>query len=253
MPAETASVAHRSLVGLQSLLATYEAPTGDFDSQGAWQHTYDLILPELADGKIEAQVAGSLRLCRTPANNDGQVRLDVLKMAHLSDRTWQRISAELWCRPDALGAPVRWSSDSAILDWQEKPIDATRFAESGEVHDGRIVRGGKVCTTGLSGPYTSNWSIIEALQRLPHEGKLSLAFVMLEELDLLRPRQRLASCGVTECVAGGQSLRLEGYYQVGEGILPIHYWLDEQRRVLFVVCGLNAYMLKSTQPLENKE
>jgi len=44
---------------------------------------------------------------------------------------------------------------------------------------------------------------------------------------------------------GGRDVRLHAYSQVGRGIVPWVYWVDEQGRLLFIVAGLEGYVLNA--------
>jgi hypothetical protein len=68
---------------------------------------------------------------------------------------------------------------------------------------------------------------------------------MLEDLRLVRGEQRLSFDGEAEFELGGKKMRLYGYHQIGEGILPIHYWLDEEGRLLFALGGVRVYLWHS--------
>ena len=87
---------------------------------------------------------------------------------------------------------------------------------------------------------TSNWSLLDALQRLAADDTQPLTFDMLEELDLLKPNQRLVRRHATEVELAGQPVRLEGFEQTGRGILPYAYWRDDQSRLLLAVGGMRA-------------
>jgi hypothetical protein len=81
------------------------------------------------------------------------------------------------------------------------------------------------------------------VQHLRGKDTAPLRFALLEDLDLLKPNHRLSFAETaTVKAAGGSELKLTGYEQIGEGVLPFHYWLDEQRRLLFVLSGPRAYI-----------
>ena len=51
---------------------------------------------------------------------------------------------------------------------------------------------------------------------------------------------------------GGVTQTLTGYEHLGEGILPTHYWVDEQGRMIVSFAGLRAFILvKSSMAREN--
>ncbi len=87
---------------------------------------------------------------------------------------------------------------------------------------------------------TSNWSLFDAVQRLPEEA--CLHFTMLEDLRLLRREQRLAPEAAVELAFANRTVSLRGFRQTGEGVLPIHWWRDEQGRLLLALGNVRAYI-----------
>jgi hypothetical protein len=66
-----------------------------------------------------------------------------------------------------------------------------------------------------------------------------MAFDLIQDLSLLRPNHKLVSDGSVEFSAGSYNT----YVQSGEGILPVHYLLDEDRRPQLITFGLIAWAL----------
>jgi hypothetical protein len=133
------------------------------------------------------------------------------------------------------------------LDTDGKPIELTRVEESGEVKDGGVeVRpakeGMRPRTLKVPSPFTSNWSLFEAVQRLPGKETSPIQFALLEDLDLLKEGQRLTFRGETTLTLNGKTIPLQEYQQIGDGILPFHYNLDEQRRLIVALSGQRAYL-----------
>jgi len=64
------------------------------------------------------------------------------------------------------------------------------------------------------------------------------AFDLLQDLSLFKPNQALVYDGVTVVeLRGDRTIELQTYAQTGQGVLPIHYLLDEQRRPQLVTNG----------------
>ena len=89
-------------------------------------------------------------------------------------------------------------------------------------------------------PATSHWSLFDAVQRLPGKATRPLRFTMLEEMDLVKPDQRLEFREETDLEVGDTTLHLRGYQQIGWGVLPWQYWVDDQGRLLFAFSGVRA-------------
>ncbi|MHC4417974.1 MAG: hypothetical protein ACYSU6_05245, partial [Planctomycetota bacterium] len=133
-------------------------------------------------------------------------------------------------------------------DGEKSARPLSEMSEAGVLADGTIkltspkVKTREIC---VSGNLTSNWSLFDAVQRLGGKEAPSGSFTMLEDLRLVRGEQRLSFDGEAEFELGGKKMRLYGYHQIGEGILPIHYWLDEEGRLLFALGGVRVYLWHS--------
>ena len=247
-----ASLPH-SLAKAVECLEGFQAPSGPFDPNGAWEHKYALwiVLPESQFGATRR--LGGFRIKRTPASaNDATLQVDLA--AVLGGRAFYgkgtscyRVSAQLTCATDRLSTPRSWDLRSMILYETNKPVPGTEARETGQVAEGMIRRRGarraKERTAPAPKAFTSNWSLFDAIQRLPGNEIAPMTFDMFEELDLLKPNQRLAYRQSIEMELGGKPVKLHGFEQIGEGILPYTYWLDDQRRVLMAIGGRRAFIL----------
>jgi hypothetical protein len=239
----TANLPH-SLAKAMECLVGFEAPSGPFDPNGAWEHRYAvwIVLPESQFGKTTP--FGAFRIRRQPAGGDA-ARLEVsLASVQGGNRSsCYRAEARITCATDRLSTPRAWELRTVILDRNNKPIAGTEARETNEVAGGVIRRRGKVERT-MPAPkaFTSNWSLFDAIQRLPGNEVEPMTFDMFEELDLLKPNQRLAYRRTVEMALGGKLVKVHGFEQIGEGILPYTYWLDDQRRLLMAIGGLRAFI-----------
>ncbi|NQT51265.1 hypothetical protein HQ576_04410 [bacterium] len=212
-------------------------PAGPFDPMGTWAHTYYLWLVQRWGS------GGSLRLRRKPAD-DGGVHLDVDLTVAERTGCLRRARAALRCAADPLCTPRSWTLTTQILDLEGKPIAGTTVQEKGTLTKGQLTVAfdGRRRLERVPEPATSQWSLFDAVQRLPGPKTKPLAFAMLEEMDLVKPGQRLEFRETKTLELGGTTLRLRGYQQLGRGILPWQYWVDEQGRLLFAFSGIRAYI-----------
>ncbi|MFQ6130725.1 MAG: hypothetical protein ACE5R4_01695 [Armatimonadota bacterium] len=222
-------------------LDAFSAP-GSFDPGGEWTHTYRIWLV----GSRGRREMGSLRLERT-AGGDAVV-LDVAQSVKQATGSVHETNARIQCRPNQLCSPLSWRIESVLLDADGRPLETTRVEQTAAVHDGaiEIVHGDTSSVRKVPRAFTSNWSLFEAVQRLPGAKTRPLRFALLEDLDLLKKGQRLSFQETATFELGGKALRLDGYHQTGRGVLPYHYWVDEHRRLLVAISGIRAYILDST-------
>jgi hypothetical protein len=268
-----------SLDTLAFPLESFKPPTGPFDSQGPWRATYGIYTMPGQAGR-----AGEMRLARaTPVNNSFSLRFRYDK--NLVGGARQVTEATIQCANDALATPSRWTLDAVTLDHAGKPMPGTHIKKSGkatptaesgglpinpevELQDDSGTR-----NLTIPGPYAINWALFEAVQRLPRNPGEPLHFTMVDHFDQPKPNQTLAYRSeeqvllgmrtveekqteqlekgrITRTVQkqeGGTAGRFHTFHQLGHGIVPWVYWLDEQGRLLIASSGLEAYIAESIE------
>jgi len=226
-----------------SALDDIAPPTGDFDPNGPWKHTYQIWL-------VGRKASGFLRLERTPAPDGKSATLNVEMSVAQMARTALQTNAQLDCAADPLASPRSWKIESVLLDAEGRPIELSRVNESATVKNGTIEvkAGDKTLTRTVPSPFTTNWSLFDAVQRLSGKDAKPLEFALLEDLDLVKENQRLSYWQDAQIELGGKTIALHGYQQIGAGILPYQYWVDDQHRLLFAISGVRAYILDPKAP-----
>ncbi|MCX7047506.1 MAG: hypothetical protein NTX50_18735 [Candidatus Sumerlaeota bacterium] len=228
-------------------LEGFQPPAGAFDPRGAWEHRYAIWVayPGFPIAPIPKSAAmGELKLRRKPAGQGG-FTLEAAQTTMQGNRgsTRYRVLAKMDCAEDALATPRSWELNSSSANATGQVTEETQVSRTGKVAGGRMICKGKTERI-LPAPkaFTSNWSLFEAIQRLPATGAQPLEFDLLEEMDLLKPGQRLTFRETVEIELAGKPLRLHGFDQIGQGVPPYQYWLDDQRRLLLAVGWMRAYI-----------
>ena len=250
-------------------LEGFEPPHGAFDPLGNWTIAYRVCTLTASCAK-----AGTLRLQRTVRNRrTALLSLEYEKTGAGGAR--QRVTAGLACARDPLSTPRSWTYSSGIVDAEGNPLanmtlkkSARRRLRTISIHDGTHTE-----KLPLPPAYTVNWALFDAVQRLPRAPFAPLSFTMLDHFDQPKANQVLSYRKAVDVRLGwqrvkreqyvdlpkgrirktrwvkdgGRTVRLHAYDHVGEGIVPWVYWVDDQGRLLFVVAGLEAYVLESTK------
>ena len=211
------------LAPLRGVLERLRPPAGTFDPNGAWEHRYAVcvLAPERGARGEHPQPYGTLALGRKPIAGGG-FALEVDLSISTRGRSGMRSRASLMCADDRFGTPRQWELRSETIEQGRPVADLT------------VVKRGSGDRNG-----TSNWSLLEAVQRLPFDAA-PVSFDMLEDLDLRKPGQTLRPVDAVTLELGGRAVRLHGFRQTGRGILPTHYWLDERHRLIAVSGGLRG-------------
>jgi hypothetical protein len=219
----------------------YSPPLDDFAAQGSWKNSYLMLDSASIRSGSKLRAEGFLTIARRGNENAEKAALRVEWLLGEQFFGSSTGTAQVSCLADTLGTPVSWRLKSVSLDMKRKPVEVTRVEERGSVKDGRMVRKGRTAgNLELPGAYTSNWSLLDAVQRLGGDSIEPIEFDLIEDLDLLKSDQRLSYCGTTEVELGGRRVKLTGYRQIGRGILPYHYWLNDSGRLILALGGLRG-------------
>jgi hypothetical protein len=233
-------------------LSGLEPPAGEFDPQQTWKHAYRLWMVSsggLAPRPADMHYRGFLEIDRKPLPDGGialRVHQSVLQHAPAVHDT----TVEMTCAADDLAGPRSWKLTHTVRDGRLQPVPEATVEQTGTLTNGslRIAFGGTSATRSVELPAaraTSNWSLFDAVGRLPRKKMPPLEFAMLHELDQIKESQRITYRGPGEHTLGGNTVMLHAYQHRGRGILPYSYYTDEQGRLLLAIGGLRAYILDS--------
>ncbi len=218
----------------QKYLASAKVPNGPFDPAGAWKQTWAIFLPTANQDTIP----GMLALEKKP-RPDGTFDLLADWRMRQTTQGYQHMQADAHCLANDLGTPLAWQAQSRILRPSGEPIEKLTVKREGNVTGGVLeLSGGRRTRRYAAQPlkaWSSNWSLLEAVQRLGGKDIKPLAFSLLEYLDARKNEQVLSSLGAQKITLGGREIGLHGYQQRGRGILPLEYWLDDQQRLVLVL------------------
>jgi hypothetical protein len=244
-----AAIARYPLRSLLPALRTFRPPEGDFDPAGPWQQAWGVCT--LAGRQPSARRVGRLALDRRLAGETS-----ILEVGYFKDLTGgrQEVTATLEGPAGSpLATPERWSFRIRLLDTKGEAVPHTEIARRAAFAGGRITVEDAVerRTLDPGGPYTVNWCLFDAVQRLPGPETRPLAFTLIDHFDQAKPETTLAFRGEMDVqVAGGRTLRTRAYEQLGRGNVPWVYWTDEAGRLVWVVAGLEGYVLEAAAPIQ---
>ena len=193
------------------VLKDFPPPPSGFRPDGEWSQSYRILG---CHGYVDTGNAtlGFLKISRIPGDPfQLQIRQ---RMLHTNSQ--ESLEVDMTCRTNQIASPLNWRLTSRCFDENGNPID-----KLGTNHQG----------SNKSASVTSDFSLMEALQRLPFAPPKSSAFDLLEGMTLLRPAHRLYFDGERR------------FHHTGPGLLPYEYWLDDNHRLLLAVTCWRAYIL----------
>lgn len=235
---------------ISDILAKFIPPEGEFDPNGDWDHCYAMWTA--TRGYFgETTRTGSLRV-RRKANASG-AELAITQVTEIMGKRRSVSEVQAQCAVDKLATPEKWETKTSLHQPNGKTIGYTESLVKGEVSGSEIALSGSTSVKlKVAEAFTGSWMLFDAVQRLPFDID-PLAFDMLEELELHKPGQKLAPGPTVEVTINERKLRLHSFSQMGEGILPIAYWLDDQHRLLAVVGGLRALVWDPTADIAEEQ
>ncbi len=261
-----------SLEFISARLMGFRIPKEPFEPNGQWQLDYGVYsFTSLAQGPVPGGLVGSMTLARKPLQ-EGEAEL-TLNYKKNGPGTVQKVAGKIRCKTDTLATPVQWEYSVEVVDAEGRPYPTSRIAKRAEVSEGRVdvVDDHGTWRLAINGPLAINWALWDAVMRMPRQKAEPIRFTMLDHFDQIKQRQTIAlrkSSVVTlgqsrvqeqsgqklekgrigqarRATTGGEEVTLHGFEQLGEGIVPWVYWTDDQGRLLFVIAGLEVYILDS--------
>jgi hypothetical protein len=200
----------------------------DFKPDGNWVSMYRIWTCHGYRERSNENV-GFLRIERIGSSGETFV-LNVHQEVVQTDAIIHIIDGTIKCRNNQLGSPVQWKLQSRFIGTDGKHIPKLLSNDNGKAADG-------VEKT------TSDFCLFEAVQRLEYDKDTSVSFDLLEGMRLSKPRHRLFYRGFSQMEMVGSDIPLHCFVQLGSGILPYEYWLDDRHRLLAVTSMNKAYIL----------
>lgn len=226
-----------------NVLETIPAATPNFNPEKGWTHTYRIWR---CHGYRQSgnRHTGFLKLTSRPiAGSSSQFQVE--QQIITNENFLTKISATIQCRDDELSTPIRWELESDFFNRGGRQLKKLHQEESAEVGHREInfKKGHFRSTQSLGRRMTADWCLFPAVQRIQFDQFRPLQFDLLEGLSLLKENQQLSKKGESGITIQGKRVKLHGYKQIGRGILPYEYWLDETNRLVLVTTFSAAYIL----------
>ncbi len=231
---------------LKELRALDEFPTTpeDFKPDGNWVNTYRIWT---CHGYRESgnYNVGFVRIRRAASKSKEEFMLFVHQQVVQVDGILNVINARMIYLNDQLASPIEWYLSSRFANPDGRDVRELGTEETilikGNVMS--VKAGGRSFKRKVAGRLSCDWCLFEAVQRLKFDKKSSLTFDMLEPLSLLKEGQRLSYRGAHPMKIGTKDVSLHRFDQLGDGILPYEYWLDDNHRLLAAISMHKAYIL----------
>jgi hypothetical protein len=222
----------------------FPATPKEFDPQANWVNTYRIWT---CHGFRETgnQNVGFVRFERLADKLNAAHTLKIHQEVAEADGIVNVIDAEIQCQYDQLASPVRWRLSSRFIGPNGHSQEELSIQEKAQI-EGNIVilqTGSRTLRRKVPSRLTCDYSIFEAVQRMKFDKETSLSFDMLEGLSLLKQGQQLSYRSAYQMNLSSNNVSLHRFDQLGDGILPCEYWLDNNHRLIVVTSMNKAYIL----------
>lgn len=146
---------------------------------------------------------------------------------------------------DALATPLSWECDTKVATGP----DEAPYLNSGhkwkgsyknsvvEYRSGDVLLKKPVPLDNLSW----KWGLINLAQKMDPEDEIH--FSVLDEMDMIYEHQYIRLRKYQEIDTGSGPVNFRVYDVLGDGIIPTVYWVDELDRVVFIINGMEAFVL----------
>jgi hypothetical protein len=211
-----------------------------------WQRTYQIWTCHGYDehGNFDA---GYLQL--TKERSGETFKLHVKQKIALLDGVLHEIQGVVECQSDTLATPIGCTLEHRVSDRNGQTIDdlSSRYSARLEQGQWHYSVNGRSGARAISGALSSDWSLFDAVQRLPF-APFEAQFDVLDHWTVLKPVQtlRYREDLVEQLADGGP--RLACFSRHGYATVPQEYWLDEQHRLVLLVAYNMAYLLNENAP-----
>jgi len=158
------------------------------------------------------------------------------------------VSGSVTTVSDKTLTPKNWNVFSRIaLSEKDKAYGGTALINKGTVLNRDILIETPFKSIKKSiGNQSLSWKrgLIAMVQRMAESSTDELQFAMLDEFDTIHPNQTLKNKNKVTLDCGEDHLiDFRIFEQTGEGIIPTVYWVDQWNRTVFVISGMEAFVL----------
>jgi hypothetical protein len=155
------------------------------------------------------------------------------------------LEARIVCETNDWNSLRRWALRSYQTAPNGKREPLCELVEKGRCGDGKIRIESGNCVYGFSpeSPVVTQWTIPDLLIKEANSA-LNVTFDLLQDLSLFKPDQSLIYDGLTPVkLKDGKTVTLQTYAHTGQGILPIHYLLDDKKRPQLITSSILSWAL----------
>ena len=232
----------------------YSSDSKPFDPTKEWNNHYRVWTCHgyRESGNMDV---GFLQIQRGVTGPDKRFELLVHQEIKNEGGTYNRLVVKIDCLESDISRPIKWDYISTVLDTDGKEDKTLTVNIKGRISDGKIrwTRNGLNTEISYDVHPSCDWCVYETIQRRAKQFAGNLTFDMLEGLERLKPGQQLLDRNKTNVETGDSTRRLHRIDQIGTGILPFEYWIDESSRLCLMSSMNKVYILDTQKKKANTQ
>lgn len=237
-----------SLLKIENLLRDYQLPAKGNFTTDSFLLNYRLF-NVYGDKAIPA---GKMKWLLEPTGNLLLFRFNLERIARngIMDKSKSFLyitDGEATCEKDDTLTPVKWVVSKRIsLNGAREGYLGTSQESSGSFMDNRInLTAGKRIITWENGslPLSWKWGVMALVQKMAKNNQMESRFSALDEFDALYAYQSVKFVKNFHLHCDGSLRNFKIFLHTGDGLLPTVYWVDDHFRTIFVLTGMEAFVL----------
>jgi len=195
--------------------------------------------------KFKNKDSGLLTIERKNNSSDDGFDLIIHQKTVNTDGIVNVVDAIISCNNDTLSTPLHWEMKSRFTDVHGKIRPELTLIRKAYIEGDVIHFNSNKCksTKKIKNRISSDWCLFDAVQRLPFENFPEIKFDTFEALYRFKPNQTLRFRDDFKQTIKG-NIELKCFTQIGEGVLPYEFWVDENHKPLIVITFSRVYILK---------
>jgi hypothetical protein len=235
-----------SLQKLSTLANSYVYPVcGNFDT-GNWQ----LRFKHYNFYPGTAFEVGTLALGKTTVNDECNFSLNA--STAIFDRKIRRFfetKGTLTSCNDVLSTPKKWQISTNTVQPENPGTDFCTLRKLNGTFDKKqlVFKNGSAIIRKVNPPAALSWryGLVDVVQNMAKNGIEHVSFDLLDAFDTTTTANQMRFDRKQEVMTGlGGSVTFGVYDHTGAGTIPTVYWVDDMNRVVFIISGMEAWILQ---------
>jgi len=159
-------------------------------------------------------------------------------------------------RNDLLASPVKWECETKISDdVKGLPYLNTLHRWKGSFKIGQVNYHSvsqHIIKKPANKDLTWKWGLINLVQKMAEQSVPEVHFSALDEMDMMYEHQYARFRKKQQIDCGTSNVEFSVFEVLGDGIIPTVYWVDNFCRVIFIISGVEAYVLSDNQEYQKQ-